>query len=749
MKNPFRFLALLICSLASANLSISQWVQDYELRPYNVFSLAAGAAGYVVAGTYGGVFISTNSGISWTSSIFDLNEGGNKISALVVSDPYVFAGTEYDGVYRSTDNGAHWTATGLDSLGYGWGSVTSLAVDGVYLFAGTAAGLARSYDNGTTWTKLNNSTNQIDAVGGLTVSDFNLYVGAYAGSGGVLFVSTDDGGTWAGSDTAGLPFWITPSTIVVSGGRIFAGGDGGGGYVFYSTDNGAIWCSSNIEPTMTKKPSAIYALAISGTNVVAATDTGVFLSDYNDPGWTHNPVQQYAIVYPTWSASSLTGTTVVALTIGGANVVYAGTQGGGVFRSTDNGETWTAMNDAPSTVVNALAGQGNLYAATNQGLALYPGISGCTSPPPSAASLTCPWLDIGSFAGTTVNALAFNENSNLLAGTDDGILFLQMVPGVNGLQTFGNAVNVGLAGTVVDAFTSVYSFPAENWNVYAGTWDGFFRSTDSGVTWTAMNNGMASNARVLSLAQMYQYEAYPFFYLFAGTLDNGVYLSTDTGSTWTAAQNYGLTGGAVQALAVIGTTLFAGTSDGAFFSNDYGQNWTPTGNFANISVNALLVVDSTLYAGTSKGVFYTGNKLINWIAANDGLMNTDVHALSSCYNLELIAGTDDWIWRRPLSEMTGIKQPSIEVPTRFSVSQNYPNPFNPTTVINYQLPVNSAVTLKIYDVLGRKVAALVNGRQNAGYYNTTFNGANLPSGVYFYRLEAGTYHDTKKLLLLK
>ena len=93
------------------------------------------------------------------------------------------------------------------------------------------------------------------------------------------------------------------------------------------------------------------------------------------------------------------------------------------------------------------------------------------------------------------------------------------------------------------------------------------------------------------------------------------------------------------------------------------------------------------------------------------------------------------------------------VPAKFELSQNYPNPFNPSTVISYQLSVNSHVTLKVYDVLGKEVATLVNGRQEAGSYNVTFNAGNgtrsLSSGVYFYRLDAGSFVSTKKLILMK
>lgn len=88
-------------------------------------------------------------------------------------------------------------------------------------------------------------------------------------------------------------------------------------------------------------------------------------------------------------------------------------------------------------------------------------------------------------------------------------------------------------------------------------------------------------------------------------------------------------------------------------------------------------------------------------------------------------------------------------PKVFSLSQNYPNPFNPTTVIGYQLPKDSYVTLKVYDILGKEVTTLVNRRQNAGYYNITFHAANFSSGVYFYRLTAGNFTDTKKFLLMK
>nr|MDA3861935.1 T9SS type A sorting domain-containing protein [Melioribacteraceae bacterium] len=89
------------------------------------------------------------------------------------------------------------------------------------------------------------------------------------------------------------------------------------------------------------------------------------------------------------------------------------------------------------------------------------------------------------------------------------------------------------------------------------------------------------------------------------------------------------------------------------------------------------------------------------------------------------------------------------IPNEFALSQNYPNPFNPTTIIEYSIREVSNVKLRVYDMLGREVKVLVNQEQSAGRYNIEFNAANLSSGVYFYRIEAGNFVASKKLLLLK
>ena len=88
-------------------------------------------------------------------------------------------------------------------------------------------------------------------------------------------------------------------------------------------------------------------------------------------------------------------------------------------------------------------------------------------------------------------------------------------------------------------------------------------------------------------------------------------------------------------------------------------------------------------------------------------------------------------------------------PTEYKLEQNFPNPFNPATVIRYQLPAKTLATLKIFDVLGKEVAVLVNEENEAGFHQVEFNGSGLASGVYLYILQAGSFVQTKKFILLK
>ena len=111
-------------------------------------------------------------------------------------------------------------------------------------------------------------------------------------------------------------------------------------------------------------------------------------------------------------------------------------------------------------------------------------------------------------------------------------------------------------------------------------------------------------------------------------------------------------------------------------------------------------------------------------------------------------GNDIWLIRLA-AEAVGVEEEIGFLPEKYSLSQNYPNPFNPVTTIKYSLPQSGDVTLLIYNLIGEEVARLVNGHQSAGEYNAEWNASKVSSGIYFYRLKAGDFVRTRKMVLLK
>jgi hypothetical protein len=106
------------------------------------------------------------------------------------------------------------------------------------------------------------------------------------------------------------------------------------------------------------------------------------------------------------------------------------------------------------------------------------------------------------------------------------------------------------------------------------------------------------------------------------------------------------------------------------------------------------------------------------------------------------------------AHVTDVVQTKPVLPNKFVLEQNYPNPFNPSTTIKYEIPDqvrndNVNVSIKVYDVLGREIATLVNKQQKPGNYEVEFDATELTSGIYFYRMRAGEFVQTKKMLLMK
>jgi hypothetical protein len=162
-------------------------------------------------------------------------------------------------------------------------------------------------------------------------------------------------------------------------------------------------------------------------------------------------------------------------------------------------------------------------------------------------------------------------------------------------------------------------------------------------------------------------------------------------------------------------------------SVDGGTNWTKVWE-ANNDGNGWQWRKISLDLGDYKN---NANVMFGWqYVGNDGdLVGID--------NVKLIYGT------------VGVEESGVEIPTEFALNQNYPNPFNPSTIISYALPKQGLVTLSIYNILGQKVATLVNEEQSEGNYQFNFDASNLSTGTYIYQIKSGSFVQSKKMLLIK
>jgi photosystem II stability/assembly factor-like uncharacterized protein len=379
------------------------------------------------------------------------------------------------------------------------------------------------------------------------------------------------------------------------------------------------------------------------------------------------------------------------------------------------------------------------------------------------------WVHVSVLGGGGTKSLAVN-GSNLFAGTEMGV-YLSTDNGDN-----WTAVNNNLPETLI-WFMNVYGN-----NIYACTGGvGFFRTTDNGASWDNLSL-IGENIRACAENDSG---------IFAGTNDDGVYRSTDDGSTWVQVNN-GLNNPTIWSLCINGSAIFAGGTL-LYRSMDNGENWVSlTSGLPNppLNVNAFTKINSDIYISIGGGIYSTTDNGDSW--NNLGLNGMNVEEIYS-YGTNLFAGvsgtgvylsTDNgsnwelvseglpspiypqsfvtsgdkiflaaWyegLFWRPLSELvSSVEDFNNIVPTNFNLYQNYPNPFNPTTKIKYSVPQTSQVQIKVYDVLGNEIETLVSEEKSAGTYELIWYAVNLPSGIYFYQLIAGSFVQTKKMILLK
>jgi len=714
-----------------------------------VWAMVASGAN-LIAGTNSGIYTSSDGGITWIPS----NSGSINVRCLVVNGANIFAGTTSGGVFLSSDNGVNWTAVnvGIANL-----TVQALVASGTNLFAGTGAGVSLSTDNGATWTTVNSGLTNT-SVGALVISGTNTYAGTQGG----VFLSTNNGASWTAKN-AGLTN-MTVGSLAVVGSSLFAGSS----TLFQSTNSGASWTPTALTNTN------VMALVVIGTNLFAGTaGHGVCLSTNNGTSWNevNTGLPASAVI------SSLVAT--------GTNLFAAGQSG--LFLSANNGANWTpVMSGLSSTVVVAVGLSGsNLVASTTAGVFL-------------STNNGSSWIPTTGLENKTVTSFGAS-GTNLLAGTSSG-LFLS----TDGGKSWSPA-GVGLPDLVVTAFVASGSslFAGAGGGV-PGSGGGVFVSADGGTTWVAANSGLP-NARMIAFVVIGTN-------LFVATTGNGVWrrplsemivsqqfvitATAGTGGSIAPSGSVEVTSGGSQLFTItpqqnckITDVLVDGISVGS----------QPTYTFADVSGNHTIAAlfapktmkdrydEITQFLLSLPGSAFKGPadvrraRLIDAVTRsydfqNAGKLKSAANQLEENVINHLTpqgnAGQNLWVIDETarqavlgmLEEILGFLQgprsnsevaqefglpeiSEVQIPTGYGLAQNYPNPFNPSTIVQFALPKASHVTLKVFNLLGKEVATLVSQELGPGYFSVRWQ-ADVPSGTYIYRFQAGEFVQTKKMILL-
>jgi photosystem II stability/assembly factor-like uncharacterized protein len=712
MKKLLLF-SLICCLFFTFANSYSQWVQSGPEGGV-ISTLSVRSSGVIYAGTYKGIYFTSNFGDTWVRGNSNLDNVGDVISITFgTSDIYAIARPSYGSANimfaKSTDNGYNFnTVRDINAN-------VILANSSNVIFAGNKPSYTSGYDGSVSYST-NAGANWIQTNLSKTLAIYDLYFSGstlYASGDSGVYSTTNSGSTWT-KLSSGLPGNISVYSFKINGSDFYIGSNRG---VYKSTNSGNTWTDiTNGMPTV--KP--FIAIEIKDNIIFASNySKGIYKSTNLGASWAR-------------CENGLKDLLINKFLIYGS-YLFGASLGGGVYATADNAATWYPKNTGlKGHCVYTMINNGTLLYAGTQGGGVYYSNDGLT------------WIGLNSGLTNTVVYSLIYANSAYYAGTFGGI-FKSTNNGNNWI-----AVNNGLLDSATLTLTSTGT------SLFAGTQGGgLYKSDDWGNTWYKSHNGLTSDTvNVL---------AYLNSTLFAGTKTSGIFRSTNSGANWSSCNAgfdyipYVLT------FSAKGTNVYTGKygTGGFYKSTNNGLNWTQILSNPGGSNNVLtsLVYNTSIlvgiYALNGGTVLLSKNDGASWqdvstgTSGNPNWYYTDVRSFHN-YNGTFLVGTyGKSIYSVPFSQIIGIKQISSSVPDKFKLEQNYPNPFNPSTNIKYQIQKNSFVNLKVFDILGKEVTVLVDEKQSAGAYEVTFDAGSLNSGIYFYQLISGNFKETKKLLLVK
>ncbi len=694
------------------------------------YSVNNGVNVRVTRGMYGiGILKTTNGGTTWTKSLdwsYSNQRGVWKVMINPKNPNMIYAATS-EGIYKSFNAGATWTnilnyQMAMDML------ISFKDTNIVYASVGNLSnnvpnanvGLYKSTNGGSTWTKL---------AGGLPATwSGKATLGMYRGNPNLIYANiANDVTSYIGyyrSTDAGAT-WTVGSTTVPSGNQ--------GWY------NQGHWVKTNDSS----------AILLGTLNVEKSTNSGASFTTKSS-----------------WSAWN-TGATPPGQPEGPSNFVHAD-----VHYYTDNPKD-------PNKIY--IAADGGLYRSNDFGNTFYSCNGGYVTSQ-FYATLGNSFTDsIFCLGGLQDNRAAFYQGTTAWYKTFGGDGFCSQVSSqnpsicyteytygdiaksVNGGVTLNYLNNIPNSGSdLYYCFNTPFIVCPSNPNMLYVAGTDFYKSTNAGSTFSASLKNFGGG-KALSMATSWL--STDTIYVGATpttSVSASVWRSVDGGTTWT-----NITGALPNRYPTRMVTnpykasevyiTFGGFGTGHIFkSTNAGTNWTDiTGNLPDVPTQSVFVdpvYPNNVYCGNDLSVYASTTGGTTWGEYRSGMPYSIVFDLSyvpvSRKMRALTHGSGIWEIKLKASP-TAVLNEEAGIPSSYKLYQNYPNPFNPVTTIKFDIPKNSNVTLKVYDISGKEVSSLINEFRNSGSYSVNFDAGYLSSGVYYYKLQAGNYTETRRMALIK
>jgi len=672
-----------------------------------------------VGGANGVLIKTTDGGANWTTITTPYTTSIYAINAVTENNLFI-GGTSTGGLYHSTDGGGTWTIDGAFMPSKTIWDIFFLDANTGWVATQNSGKVYFTTNGGTSWDS--STVNSLIVPNSIRFKDANTGFVSHNALTLVptaIFKTTDGGKTWTGLNTSTDALYSTDydGTNITGVGKF--------GNITKSTDNGDTWSTICSSVTYTPLRKIKFTSSTVGYTGGGTTSAGFLLKTINGGATWDNvgydfkyQIYSFAITSPTvWYAGS------------GDNKLYKTTDGGTSFTQQTQSvivSTTTDFNDM--SFVNENIG----FAASSGGGIIKTNDGGTTWVTANTPFVTSGVWAIKAF--DSLKVIAVGASAKAFMTTDGGATW--------------SALTTGIAGTFF-----CMEFLNNNFGVIGGYTTGpqASKTTDGGATWTPLSFPSAYDGNsIWSIG----YKDENTFWL--GDVNGNVYYTADGGANWNTTKK--ITANTIFSIAVIGNDMWLS-----------GNNGTLLKGFSDPNIPVELVSFSSTISDnkvnltwkTATEVNNSGFEIermmngIGWtkIGFVKGQGSTTESHLYSFVDVPNKYGKISYRLKQldfdGRSEYSNSIEVDLNIPLEFALAQNYPNPFNPATTINYSLANTSKVELIVYDVLGKKVASLVNEMQEAGTYQVVFDASKYSSGVYFYELNAGTFSAKKKMLMIK